>query len=430
MNETNQSEIDLGEQNIDEYKNLRTSIAFIIEGVLLPILATFGIIGNLLCVWTFNKKDVELKPSFANLLKCLSIFDTVFLACILLQYSLPTLSEEYYIWVLPYITPYTLPIIHISLTGSVYSVVAVAVERFITVCFPFRKCQMWNGLGYIIPIILFSILYNLVKFFEIETIYLTHEEWVTYDNGTNISTTTVFPWLNATNLRRDPAYAEYVVFVLNFLVMGLLPVLLLSCLNFMIYRSISRATTTHNNISSAHRRDNTMARLLMAIVIVFLSCHSTKIIVNFYEALQMVRFGKLSEHPEWIMLLVKVNHLLLTINSATNIVIYSYKDFKFRSVLCSVFRRKKSFTSFRTSMRSSFGSTRYRSRLHSRVNGSSLYNQHSTSNSDQARTVDTSLKDSLMESSTSRNFVVENGSNDGKLKCDIQHSVGNTVTHV
>ena len=171
----------------------------------------------------------------------------------MLQYSLPTLSEEYYIWVLPYITPYTLPIIHISLTGShysnitnsiiaiilgsVYSVVAVAVERFITVCFPFRKCQvsftisfiisfyfvfqMWNGLGYIIPIILFSILYNLVKFFEIETIYLTHEEWVTYDNGTNISTTTVFPWLNATNLRRDPAYAEYVVFVLNFLVMGI-----------------------------------------------------------------------------------------------------------------------------------------------------------------------------------------------------------------
>ena len=80
--------------------------------------------------------------------------------------------------------------------------------------------QMWNGLGYIIPIILFSILYNLVKFFEIETIYLTHEEWVTYDNGTNISTTIIYPWLNATNLRRDPAYSEYVVFVLNFIVMG------------------------------------------------------------------------------------------------------------------------------------------------------------------------------------------------------------------
>ena len=83
--------------------------------------------------------------------------------------------------------------------------------------------QMWNGLGYIIPIILFSILYNLVKFFEIETIYLTHEEWVTYDNGTNISTTIIYPWLNATNLRRDPANSEYVVFVLNFIVMGRSP---------------------------------------------------------------------------------------------------------------------------------------------------------------------------------------------------------------
>merc|ERR1719278_2323804 len=104
---------------VEQQEELVDWTTFCIEGVLLPILAIFGILGNILCVWAFNKKDVELKPSFANLLKCLSIFDTVFLACILLQYSLPTLSEEYYIWVLPYITPYTLPIIHISLTGSV-----------------------------------------------------------------------------------------------------------------------------------------------------------------------------------------------------------------------------------------------------------------------------------------------------------------------
>ena len=35
-------------------------------------------------------------------------------------------------------------------------------------------------------------------------------------------------------------------------------------------------------------RDGTMARLLMAIVVVFLCCHSTKIIVNFYEAVQVI----------------------------------------------------------------------------------------------------------------------------------------------
>ena len=78
--------------------------------------------GNLLCVWAFNKKDVELKPSFANLLKCLSIFDTIFLVCVVAQFSLPRLSELYLLWVLPYLTPYTLVLLHFSLTGSVYTV--------------------------------------------------------------------------------------------------------------------------------------------------------------------------------------------------------------------------------------------------------------------------------------------------------------------
>jgi hypothetical protein len=34
---------------------------------------------------------------------------------------------------------------------------------------------MYNGVGYIIPIVVFSLLYNLVKFFEIETIYIQGE---------------------------------------------------------------------------------------------------------------------------------------------------------------------------------------------------------------------------------------------------------------
>jgi hypothetical protein len=171
-------------------------------------------------VWAFNKKDVELKPSFANLLKCLSVFDSLFLCCILLQYSLPALSDSYLTWVLPHITPFTLPVIHITLTGSVYTVVAVAVERFITVCFPFKQCHMCSGLGYIIPIVLFSVLYNMAKFFEIETIYLEHEEWEVDSNGTNSSRVVTYPWLNATALRQDPDYAKYVVFILNFVVMG------------------------------------------------------------------------------------------------------------------------------------------------------------------------------------------------------------------
>ena len=64
MNETNFSEIGLADQNQDEYKHLRNTAAFIIEGVLLPILATFGIVGKsvrLLKITSWQTHDQKAK---------------------------------------------------------------------------------------------------------------------------------------------------------------------------------------------------------------------------------------------------------------------------------------------------------------------------------------------------------------------------------
>jgi len=36
-------------------------------------------LGNIACIFVFNHKSVDLKPSFANLLKCLSVYDVIFL---------------------------------------------------------------------------------------------------------------------------------------------------------------------------------------------------------------------------------------------------------------------------------------------------------------------------------------------------------------
>ena len=64
---------------------------FWIEGIAIPCIALFGIFGlvwirrgrkcvlflagNIACVFVFNHKSVDLKPSFSNILKCLSIYD-------------------------------------------------------------------------------------------------------------------------------------------------------------------------------------------------------------------------------------------------------------------------------------------------------------------------------------------------------------------
>jgi hypothetical protein len=69
------------------------------------------------------------------LLVTLCVFDILFVVAVNLFYTLQNHSSFYRLEVLPYLTPLLLPLIHVVLTGSVYSVVAVAVERFLFTIF-------------------------------------------------------------------------------------------------------------------------------------------------------------------------------------------------------------------------------------------------------------------------------------------------------
>jgi len=76
-----------------------------------------------------------------------------------------------------------------------------------------------------------------------------------------------------------------------------------------------------------------MIALLSGVVLVLIVCHAPKAVINIYESYQMLVYGSLKFKPFWCKLLIKFSHLLLGMSSAFNILIYSYKDFKFRSVL-------------------------------------------------------------------------------------------------
>ena len=47
--------------------------------------------------------------------------------------------DDYTYSVKLYLLPYILPIIHVALLGSIYSTVALAAERYITICHPFMR---------------------------------------------------------------------------------------------------------------------------------------------------------------------------------------------------------------------------------------------------------------------------------------------------
>ena len=58
---------------------------------------------------------------------------------------------------------------------------AIAIERYITVCHPFFKISHnWSPSKYIIPILIFSVAYNLPKFAELEVVGEEGEIYIYY----------------------------------------------------------------------------------------------------------------------------------------------------------------------------------------------------------------------------------------------------------
>jgi len=314
---------------------------FWLEGVALPIVAAFGIIGNVLCVFVFTKKKMDLKPSFSNILKCLSLFDILFLMCEIWIYGFQKIMPEYHWnhWIDPIVFPYILPVTQIALTGSVYSVVAVALERYFNICKPFNRNlgSVCDGLGYVIIIIVFSVLYNAIKFFEFTTSYTRCDELYSEEECLEI-------WGGATNSSFQVAMVDYtslrshqiystINLITNTAVVGVIPILVLSFLNSRIIRTMQRNTQMHNKLCSSERRDQAMTALLTGVVMVLVVCHSPKAVMNIYESYQRIVYGQLEHEPLWGRLVIKLSHFLLGISSAVNILIYSYKDFNFRSIL-------------------------------------------------------------------------------------------------
>ena len=110
-----------------------------------------------------------------------------------------------------------------------------------------------------------------------------------------------------------------------------------------------------------------MVRLLTSVVIVLLISHAPRTSLNLYESYNIgtigptqiqslfssklyfkksrhvrrylvqsikVMFGKLPEQPFWAGVLIKTSHLLLTLSSAVNILIYYFKVIEKSSKIC------------------------------------------------------------------------------------------------
>ena len=142
-------------------------------------------------------KRIKIQRNFHSLMLCLATFDLVYISVSIIIFSLPHFSDSYLTsGAYFYIMPWALPIAQIGSTGSIYFTMAMTIERYLTVCHPFyHHSHAWPTRCYVLPILLFSIFYNMPRFFELETKY--------HDPNDNNSTL-------ATSLHNNTSTAEAV----------------------------------------------------------------------------------------------------------------------------------------------------------------------------------------------------------------------------
>ena len=93
----------------------------------------------------------------------------------------------------------------------------------------------------------------------------------------------------SSDLRDDTNYVRYYILLANFLVMALIPLLIMSVTNTLLYREVRRSGSIQLRRSlRRNQRDKSIALILIGIVIVFAFCNAFRIIINLYEVLCIV----------------------------------------------------------------------------------------------------------------------------------------------
>ena len=120
----------------------------------------------------------------------------------------------------------------------------------------------------------------------------------------------------------------------RFLVIGIFPLVLLCFLNLRIFINVFIS-------KSIFKREITNFAITLLIVLVFILCHTPRLLLNFYEAIDAENIG-LCGPPMWSLIFhVFSNSFLPILNSMINFFIYFLACRAFRENLVNMFKCKK-----------------------------------------------------------------------------------------
>ncbi len=210
------------------------------------------------------------------------------------------------------------PLGMIAQTGSVYLTLVVTIERYVAVCQPLRArylCTYGRARLYVAVVGLFATLYNIPRFFEIDTVEI-------FDNRYN--ETELF--FGPTDLRNDPTYVNVYISTLYLVFMYIVPFTSLAAFNLLIYREVKRANKERARLTRLQQKEIGLATMLMVVVFVFFVCNLLALVSNVLEVIGI--------NLAWLN---NVSNLLVTFNSSVNFIIYCIFGEKFKRIFFRLF---------------------------------------------------------------------------------------------
>jgi 7 transmembrane receptor (rhodopsin family) len=296
------------------------------NGILLNIVGVFGIFGNILSMIILSRP--QMRSSINYLLIGLARCDIVLILTSILLFGVPAIYPYtgylrfYYMRLYPEISLVVYPIAMIAQTSSIYLTLTVTLERYVAVCHPLRAraiCTYGRARIYVIVILLYSICYNIPRFFEVAL--KKHDDWE-FD---------FIYCISASELRDNYTYIKIYIHWMAFFCIYFIPFLCITLFNVMIYRQVRKANRERQKLSRTEKREIGLATMLFCVVIVFMCCNILALIINFIESVSR----EINTH------LVKLSNLLVTINSSVNFIIYVIFGEKFKRIFLLLFCKRR-----------------------------------------------------------------------------------------
>ncbi|CAJ0583602.1 unnamed protein product, partial [Mesorhabditis spiculigera] len=295
--------------------------------ILMPIVCIWGIVAALLCIVVFTRP--RMRSSLNLYLAGLSVFDFLVLLsslltypslqlCVVNDHSTDSLSCQFF-WKSALLT---LPLSNIFQAGSVWTCVAVTVDRFLAVNYPLHSkiwCTPKRAVVIMGALTTFIFFYKIPQFFEL----------VLDEDGR----------LGASEMRQNDYYKMWYTNYSYLAIVVLIPWMIMIVLNTKVVLTVHQAYKIRKNLNSntAGREERDRRCTLMAVVMImtFIFFNILSTLVNFMETFE---FGQ-----SFRTQLTVVGNFLVCLNSASNIIVYSLFGRRFRQMclkmLCGRMRR-------------------------------------------------------------------------------------------